>query len=154
MKCYMHGSALSNGRQTRGKSDLNRMVRSWNRPDPPVFLLLTSCVSCERASPPASAIVSVLALTPATRVRAQNTQPINHAGQFVLYWMTATRRTRYNFGLQHAAELAAQLGKPLLVVEALRCDYPDACDRFHQFVIDGMRDNARSLKPTRALYYP
>jgi deoxyribodipyrimidine photo-lyase len=96
----------------------------------------------------------VLALTPATRVRAQNTQPINRAGQFVLYWMTATRRTRYNFGLQHAAELAAQLGKPLLVVEALRCDYPDACDRFHQFVIEGMRDNARALKSTGALYYP
>ena len=42
--------------------------------------------------------------------------------------MTAARRTRYNFGLQYAAELAVQLGKPLLVVEALRCDYPDACD--------------------------
>ena len=95
-----------------------------------------------------------LALTPATRVRAQNTQPIENGGKFVLYWMTAARRARFNFGLQRAAELAIQLGKPLLVVEPLRCDYPDACDRFHQFVVEGMAANAAALRETNAFYYP
>jgi deoxyribodipyrimidine photo-lyase len=68
--------------------------------------------------------------------------------------MTSARRTRWNFGLQRAAELAVELQKPLVVVEALRCDYPDACDRFHQFVVEGMEANATALRPSPALYYP
>jgi deoxyribodipyrimidine photo-lyase len=66
-------------------------------------------------------------------------------GAYVLYWMVAQRRTRHDFAIQHAAWRAAQLGKPLLVLEALRVDYPHACDRFHHFVLDGMADNAASL---------
>ncbi|HXG54468.1 MAG TPA: hypothetical protein VNJ03_03740 [Vicinamibacterales bacterium] len=73
---------------------------------------------------------------------------------FVLYWMTAARRTRWNFGLQRAAELAVELRKPLVVVEALRSDYPDASDRFHQFVLEGMGANAEGFRASRALYYP
>ena len=68
--------------------------------------------------------------------------------------MIAARRTRWNFGLQRAAELAVEFGRPLLVLEALRCDYPDACDRFHQFVVEGMAVNASDFRPTQALYYP
>ena len=48
------------------------------------------------------------------------------------------RRTRFNFGLQRAVECSAALRKPLVVLEALRCDYPWASDRFHQFVLEGM----------------
>lgn len=68
--------------------------------------------------------------------------------------MTAARRTQWNFGLQRAAELAVELRKPLVVVEALRSDYPDACDRFHQFVLEGMAANAAALRASRAFYYP
>jgi deoxyribodipyrimidine photo-lyase len=67
--------------------------------------------------------------------------------------MTAARRTRFNFGLQRAVEAANELGKPLVILEALRVDYPDASDRFHTFVIEGMRDNARACKASRASYY-
>lgn len=67
--------------------------------------------------------------------------------------MVAARRTRWNFGLQHAAEIAAELKRPLVVLEALRCDYPWASDRLHRFVLDGMAANAAALQG-RALYYP
>jgi deoxyribodipyrimidine photo-lyase len=93
---------------------------------------------------------------PEQRVRVIGDRPIRDGtakggecpkpdGDYVLYWMVAQRRTRHNFALQHAAWQAARLGKPLLVLEALRVGYPHACDRFHHFVLDGMADNAASL---------
>jgi deoxyribodipyrimidine photo-lyase len=66
-------------------------------------------------------------------------------GEVVLYWMTAQRRARYNFGLQRALWWCAELGRPLVVLEALRLGYEWASDRHHAFVIDGMRDNASSF---------
>ena len=38
--------------------------------------------------------------------------------------------------------------------EALRCDYPWACERFHRFVLDGMADNAERFRRTDVYYYP
>ncbi len=71
-----------------------------------------------------------------------------------MYWMIAARRTRFNYGLQRAAEWARHLGKPLLVLEALRCDYPWASDRLHGFVIQGMADNRAALDGRSVLYHP
>lgn len=71
----------------------------------------------------------------------------------VLYWMTSARRVRANFGLERAAELARDLGKPLVVLEALRVDHRWAAPRFHQFVLDGMRDNAAALTGRRGVTY-
>lgn len=91
---------------------------------------------------------------PETRIRTQNDKPVNAGGQYVLYWMTAARRTQFTFGLQRAVEAANTLGVPLLILEALRVDYPHASDRLHTFIIEGMRDNARACAGTRARYYP
>jgi deoxyribodipyrimidine photo-lyase len=93
-------------------------------------------------------------MVPAARVRACNEAFVNPAGAFVLYWMTAARRTRYNFGLQRGVERAVQLGKPLVVLEALRSGYRWASDRLHRFVLDGMAENARRLVGTGVLYHP
>jgi deoxyribodipyrimidine photo-lyase len=68
--------------------------------------------------------------------------------------MTSARRPRYNFGLQHAVGIANDLQRPLVVLEALRCDYPWASDRFHAFVVDGMRANARAFEGTAVRYLP
>jgi deoxyribodipyrimidine photo-lyase len=68
--------------------------------------------------------------------------------------MVASRRTRFNFGLQHAVDLARKLARPLVVLEALRCDYRWACGRFHRFVLDGMADNARRFRRAGVYYYP
>ncbi|MHC5064718.1 MAG: deoxyribodipyrimidine photolyase [Planctomycetota bacterium] len=71
-----------------------------------------------------------------------NDAPIDKGGSYVLYWMSAQRRTHSNFALQHAMHQARRLGKPLLVLEALRVDYPWASERLHRFVLDGMAVNA------------
>jgi deoxyribodipyrimidine photo-lyase len=76
------------------------------------------------------------------------------SGEYVLYWMVAQRRARWNFGLQHAAWHARRLAKPLLVLEALRVGHPYASDRFHHFVIDGMADNAARFAAAGVRYLP
>ena len=79
---------------------------------------------------------------PALRVRAVNRGEVRGDAKYVLYWMIAARRTRDNYALDRALEHAKRLQKPLVVLEALRVEYPHASDRFHRFVIDGMADNA------------
>jgi deoxyribodipyrimidine photo-lyase len=57
------------------------------------------------------------------------------------------RRVAYNHALAYAAELANSLDLPLLYYEALGCTYPYANDRIHTFMLEGVPDTARDLKP-------
>jgi len=91
---------------------------------------------------------------PEIRVSRCNEAPVRDRGDYVLYWMTAFRRTRWNFSLQKAVDWANRLGKPLMVFEALRVGYLWASDRFHRFVIDGMADNAEACAKSGVTYYP
>jgi len=68
--------------------------------------------------------------------------------------MVGFRRPRWNFALQHAAAHAAELDKPLVIFEALRVGYPWASDRFHRFILDGMRANATHFATKNVVYYP
>lgn len=90
---------------------------------------------------------------PSARIRVLRDQPPS-TGEYVLYWMVAARRPRFNFALQRAVALCRELGRPLLVLEALRVDYRWASDRLHAFVLQGMADNQRSFGKTAAHYYP
>jgi deoxyribodipyrimidine photo-lyase len=93
-------------------------------------------------------------MIPESRIRAVNARPLNPSASFVLYWMTAARRLGWNFALQRAVDFAIEQKKPLVILEALRADYPHANDRLHRFIIDGMADNRRRAARRRALYYP
>lgn len=75
-------------------------------------------------------------------------------GRYVLYWMIAARRSTSNLALDRAVDWADRLGLPLVVLEALRADYRWASDRFHRFVLDGMRDNAAAFAAARVTYHP
>jgi len=91
---------------------------------------------------------------PALRVRAANDRPVVGAGDYVLYWMIASRRTRWNYAIDRAMEWARELKKPILIFEALRAGYPWASDRTHRFAIDGMAANQQSFAQRRIAYYP
>ncbi len=91
---------------------------------------------------------------PEVRVRVMNSAPVQGDGEWVLYWMVAVRRTRFNFALQRAAFWASELGRPLLVLEALRCDYPWASDRLHRFILGGMAENRRAFGRAGVTYHP
>jgi deoxyribodipyrimidine photo-lyase len=91
---------------------------------------------------------------PVTRVRALTDLARKPDGTHVVYWMVGFRRSCWNFALQHAAAHAAELNKPLVVLEALRVGYPWASDRLHQFILDGMRANAKHFATKNVLYFP
>lgn len=91
---------------------------------------------------------------PSLRIRVVNSPPPRDGGDYVLYWMIAARRPRFNFGLQRATVVAEKLGKPLVVLEALRVGYRWASDRLHGFVMQGMADNARQLADRPVLHLP
>ncbi len=91
---------------------------------------------------------------PALRLRQVNDAPVEPSRSYVLYWMIASRRCDYNFALDRAIDWARELGKPLMVLEPLRCGYRWASDRLHRFVIDGMAENARRFENTGVYYYP
>ncbi len=90
---------------------------------------------------------------PSLRIRTINDVDPSSDGEFVLYWMIAFRRGQYNFSLQRAVEWAKKLNKPLVILEALRCDYPWASDRLHRFVIEGMAANTAHFAKNNVLYY-
>ncbi len=91
---------------------------------------------------------------PKIRIRRVNEMPIRQDGDYVLYWMIASRRLHFNFALDCALEYCAALKKPLVVFEPLRIGYRWASDRVHRFVIDGMADNARTCEKRGVCYYP
>lgn len=99
-------------------------------------------------------MTSALDTVPELRIRRANDRAIDGSRDVVVYWMIATRRTRWNFALERALAWARALSKPVLVLEALRVGYPWASDRLHRFVLDGMADNERELSTTGVLYYP
>ena len=88
-----------------------------------------------------------------TRTRLVNQAPLQ-AGEFVLYWMIAARRTGWNFSLDRAIAWAGQLGKPLLVLEPIRAGYRWASARFHRFVMDGMENNSQAFADAGVTYFP
>jgi deoxyribodipyrimidine photo-lyase len=68
--------------------------------------------------------------------------------------MTSARRLADNYALQFAVGEARRLHRPLIILEALRLDYPWASDRFHRFIMDGMLDHAHALSHASVLHYP
>ena len=91
---------------------------------------------------------------PKSRIRVLKDLNPSKSGEYVVYWMTATRRAHWNFGLDRAVELALSQGCPLLVLEPLRVGYRWASERFHRFILEGMLDNASAFAGTNVHYFP
>lgn len=83
------------------------------------------------------------------RVRALNAHPVR-PGAYVLYWMTAYRRRRYNLVLQWAVAWAEVLELPLVVFEALRAGHHWASARTPPFILEGMEDQKREFADSPA----
>jgi len=93
-----------------------------------------------------------VSVVPSLRIRKCNNEPVQRGGEYVLYWMIANRRLRYNFTLDRALEHCKTLRKPLVVFEALRAGYRWASDRIHRFVLEGMEDNQRTCADSGIRY--
>ena len=76
------------------------------------------------------------------------------SSSYVVYWVIAFKRTKYNFALQRAVEWANKLSQPLVILEPLILDYPMSSLRFHKFILDGMSEMNDEILKTNAYYYP
>jgi deoxyribodipyrimidine photo-lyase len=88
------------------------------------------------------------------RLQALNEARTNGSADYVLYWMQACRRLERNHALDHAAAIADELGRPLVVYEGVRLDYPWASRRLHRFLLEGMQANAARAEALGLSYWP
>ena len=91
---------------------------------------------------------------PELRVSALNEQEVRSDGEYILYWMTATRRLNWNYSIDRALEHAEKLKKPLLIFEPLDAGYRWASDRHHRSIISGMKEHQKRLFSLSPDYYP
>ena len=89
-----------------------------------------------------------------SRLRTLTPHAVDPTGEYVLYWCTMYRRLTHNHALDCALDWAKRLKKPLVVYEGLKLNAPWASARFHQFILEGMRDNAAEAKRVGATYWP
>ena len=95
-----------------------------------------------------------MSVVPPSRVRALNQAPVRRDGEYVLYWMVSARRLEWSFALDRALEHARDLRLPVVILEALRVAHPWACQRFHAFVLDGMREHRSQAEAAGVAYHP
>ncbi len=88
------------------------------------------------------------------RIRSANDKPVNEDGEFIIYWMIATRRFNYNSSLEFAAQLAVEHDVPLLVIEEISTSHRFANDRIATFMIQGMVENVSVFKDNNIRYIP
>jgi deoxyribodipyrimidine photo-lyase len=79
------------------------------------------------------------------RVRQLNEAGWGAEGRYVLYWAQMNRRVESNHALAHAVELANQRDLPVLFYEGLTCSYPNANDRLHTFLLQGVPETGKRL---------
>jgi deoxyribodipyrimidine photo-lyase len=78
------------------------------------------------------------------RVRHLNNLP-SARGRYVLYWMQASQRTRFNHALEYAIARANELRQPVVVCFGLMDDYPEANLRHYAFMLEGLSEVERAL---------
>jgi deoxyribodipyrimidine photo-lyase len=61
-------------------------------------------------------------------------------GNFVLYWMQATQRAKYNHALEYSILMANKLNRPLLVYFGITESYPEANERHYWFMLEGLKE--------------
>ena len=88
------------------------------------------------------------------RIRSANDKPVNEDGEFIVYWMIATRRFNYNSSLEFAAQLAVEHDVPLLVIEEISTSHRFANDRIATFMIQGMVENVSVFRDNNIRYIP
>lgn len=67
-------------------------------------------------------------------------------GNYVLYWMHASQRVRYNHSLTYSCGLANRLNLPLLVFFGFTADYPEVNRRNMMFMLEGLSETSRELE--------
>lgn len=84
------------------------------------------------------------------RVKNLNSGKDTH-GRFVLYWMQASQRVRFNHALEYAVREANERNQPLVVYFGITDDFPGANARHYFFMLEGLCE-VRNLLRERGIY--
>ncbi|WP_319372084.1 deoxyribodipyrimidine photo-lyase [uncultured Ilyobacter sp.] len=87
------------------------------------------------------------------RFKLLNEKDIREKGEYVLYWMQGSQRTRYNHCLEYGILKANEMKKPLIVVFNLVDGYPDANERHYAFMVQGLKDVKQALADRKIEFY-
>ena len=90
----------------------------------------------------------------ASRIRKLNSLETNAKGDFILYWMTSSRRFHYNSAMDRAVELSLEMEKPIMVVECMSIRHEWANERILAFTVQGMLDNSKVFAKNKITYLP
>ncbi|MBN1151791.1 MAG: deoxyribodipyrimidine photo-lyase, partial [Dehalococcoidia bacterium] len=66
-------------------------------------------------------------------------------GVYVLYWMQASQRARFNHALEYAIAQANEQSLPACVVFCLTDGYPEANLRHYAFMLEGLNETVKAL---------
>jgi len=68
------------------------------------------------------------------------------ANGYVVYWMQASQRSKYNHALEYSIQLSNRYQKPLLVFFGIAEGFPEANLRHYVFMLQGLKELKRSLE--------
>ena len=92
------------------------------------------------------------------RIQVLKDMPPREGGAYVLYWMQQAMRAEGNPALDHAVEIANDLGLPVAVsfgLTGMRSPpYPDANARHYTFLLQGLADVADALETRGIAFVP
>ena len=80
-----------------------------------------------------------------------NQRPIRE-GRYVLYWMQASQRARFNHALEYAVRGANLQDIPVVVLFVLTEKFPEANLRHYGFMLEGLEEVARNLEERDILF--
>ncbi len=79
-----------------------------------------------------------------TRIKPlNNKEPRDRS--YVVYWMQASQRARYNHALEYAIRKANELHRMLVVFFGITGDYPNANARHYAFMLEGLQEVREDL---------
>ena len=87
------------------------------------------------------------------RFKLLNEKGIESKGQYILYWMQGSQRTRYNHCLEYGVLKANEMKKPLIVIFNLVDGYPEANERHYAFMLEGLKDVKEALAERKIEFY-
>ncbi|MBN2734036.1 MAG: deoxyribodipyrimidine photo-lyase [Methanomicrobiaceae archaeon] len=79
-----------------------------------------------------------------SRIRQLNTRGVQN-GEYILYWMQSSVRTKYNFALDYAKQKAIDSDQPLVVYFGINTQYPESNQRHLKFMLQGLKETIDEL---------
>ena len=79
------------------------------------------------------------------RIAPLNNRPVKE-GKYVVYWMQASQRVRFNHALEYAVRQANSLKKPAVVCFGITDRFPEANARHYAFMLEGLREVQKALR--------